>query len=56
MNVSFVVPNVHRYTTITQLKEMNIHHFQGDALCPYTSADEVDKWLSQYSAPYLKDS
>jgi diguanylate cyclase (GGDEF)-like protein len=49
MNISFVVPNVQNALTLAKLKEMGIDQFQGDALCPFISASEMNEWLSRYS-------
>lgn len=49
MNISFVVPNVQDESTLAKLKEMGIDKVQGDALCPFISASEMNEWLSNYS-------
>lgn len=49
MNISFVVPNVQNELTLIKLKEMGIDQVQGDALCPFISAGEMNGWLSRYS-------
>ena len=49
MNISFVVPNVQNELTLIKLKEMGIDQVQGDALCPFISAGEMNEWLSRYS-------
>ncbi len=50
-NVSFVISNVCDITTLNLLKKMGINQFQGDVLCPFISASEMNGWLSQYLNP-----
>jgi EAL domain-containing protein (putative c-di-GMP-specific phosphodiesterase class I) len=50
-NVSFVISNVCDNTTLNLLKKMGINQFQGDVLCPFISASEMNGWLSQYLNP-----
>jgi EAL domain-containing protein (putative c-di-GMP-specific phosphodiesterase class I) len=48
IKMPFVVPSIGSGAGFSKLKELGIQHFQGDLLCPFISAADMEDWLSQY--------